>query len=100
MSYWPNPWKVIYVPIEELAECHYGLGQPYMDMHGNADVLTKEIVLSHWKSSGEHLDAYILPQPSGRHSIGIRYGTKDYQYLSPLGDAHKVAELLEKFTNK
>jgi len=107
MTYWVNPWKeAISVPIEELAECHAGLGQPYRYVDTQriqfADksttyLLTKENVLEHWKDVGDRLDAYILPQPSGFHSIGIRYGAKDHEYLSPLGDKEKVQALLDKY---
>lgn len=93
VPHWINPWEdAVSVPIEELAECHAGLGQFYQTINqqdvslSESIILTKEKVLEHWKSAGEHLDAYILPQPSGFHSIGIRYGENGQDYLSPLGD--------------
>lgn len=96
--HWPNPWPdVVYVPIEELAECHAGLGQRYGDVDGKSYILTKERVLEHWRRAGEKLDAYILPQPSGFHSIGIRYGSEGPDYLSPLGECSKVTALLGKY---
>ena len=94
--HWPNPYKVVYVPIEELAECHAGLGQLYRDLDGSTHTLTKEKILEWW-GADKKVDAYILPQPSGEHCIGIRYGSEDHQYLSPLGDRTKVASLLRKY---
>jgi hypothetical protein len=103
MTYWVNPWAdAIPVPIEELAECHAGLGQlcrRYTNVGVDTEtfILTKENVLDSWKSAGNKLDAYILPQPSGYHSIGIRYGAEGYEYLSPAGDKEKVQALLDKY---
>ena len=51
-------------------------------------------VLRHWAQGGDRLDAYILPQPSGNHSIGIRYGSQGSEYFSP----HKLTKkLLEEY---
>jgi len=98
MTHWVNPWEnAIPVPIEELAECHANLGGIYRNQFNKADWLTKEAVLEHWNSAGDKLDAYILPQPSGFHSIGIRYGARDSEYLSPMGDKEKVQALLNKY---
>ena len=97
---WPNPYKVIYVPIEELAECHMGLNQPCRDVDGSTFLLTKEKILEHWhgrERTTAKLDAYILPQPSGWHDIGVRYGAEDHEYLSPAGDKEKVAALLKRY---
>jgi hypothetical protein len=96
--YWTNPWKdVVYVPIEELAECDYGLDKWCGQSNGPSFILTKEKILEHWRSAGDKLDAYILPCASGFHSIGIRYGEEGSEYLSPLGDKDKVAALLKKY---
>ena len=93
----PNPWSdVVYVPIEELAECHEGLGKLCGSDNGPF-LLTKEKVLEHWKTAGDKLDAYILPCPSGYHPIGIRYGKEGSQYLSPCGNKEKVELLLRKY---
>lgn len=97
--HWANPWTdVIPVPIEELAECHAGLGGLCYSasVKGNF-LLTSESVLEMWRSAGDKLDAYILPEPSGFHSIGIRYGNEDQDYLSPHGDKEKVQALLDKY---
>lgn len=97
--HWPNPWSdVVSVPIEELAECHVGLGSVCGSMSGPPFILTKEKILEHWHHAGRPLDAYILPQPSGHHDMGIRYGAEGSQYLSPAGDRDKVAALLRKWS--
>lgn len=96
--HWPNPWKdVVYVPIEKLVECAHGIGERWSDTDGSSFIMTKERMLEHWKQAGDKLDAYILPQPSGWHCIGIRYGADGPQYLSPMGDQEKVAQLLKRF---
>lgn len=96
--HWNNPYSgAIPVPIEELAECHLGLGQLCGSPQGSF-ILTKEKVLEHWRTAGDKLDAYILPCTSGWHSIGIRYGKEDSHYLSPAGDREKVTALLRKYT--
>ncbi len=97
--HWNNPWEdAVPVPIEELAECHMGLGQSCGDVDGSSFILTKDRVLEHWCQYGEKLDAYILPCRSGWHSIGVRYGNEDPQYLSPAGDKEKVVALLRRYT--
>lgn len=97
--HWPNPWKdVVYVPIEELVECAYGLGKNWGDINGHSFIMTKENMLAHWKSAGNKLDAYILPCASGYHSIGIRYGSEGHEYLSPAADQDKTKTLLRKYT--
>lgn len=94
---WVNPWEdAIPVPIEELAECHAGLGQLCGSAAGSFK-LTQVSVLEHWRTAGDKLDAYILPSPSGYHSIGIRYGNEGSEYLSPAGDKEKVQALLDKY---
>lgn len=97
IPYWVNPWpEAIPVPIAKLAECHAGLGGLCYSAKGNF-ILTSESVLSMWRSNGNKLDAYILPSPSGDHSIGIHYGSEGYEYLSPHGDKEKVQALLDKY---
>ncbi len=97
--HWPNPWDdVVYVPIEELAACYAALGQDCIDIDGSRFVWTVDRVLEHWRSAGDKLDAYILPQPSGWHDIGIRYGSKGNQYLSPGADRERVTALLKRYS--
>jgi len=43
---------------------------------------------------GRRLDAYLLPQPNGLFSVGIRYGSEPHEYLSPYVDPDKAAQLL------
>lgn len=76
-----------------------GIGESWRDHRTDTSfIMTKEIMLEHWKQSGDKLDAYILPCPSGWHCIGIRYGAEGSQYLSPAGDKDKVTALLRKYT--
>ena len=73
MAHWHsyNPWadKLVYVPdLYELAQC----------------VSTDPSDTKYrWLQLGPLIDAYILPQESGDHSIGIRYGRELDQYHSP-----------------
>ncbi len=98
VPHWPNPWlDVVYVPIEELAEVAHGLGQQWSDVDGSSFIMTKERMLEYWHQNGDKLDAYILPQPSGWHCIGIRYGAEDSQYLSPGCNRAKTEALLCKY---
>lgn len=96
--HWTNPWDdVVYVPIEELVDCAYGLGKTWTDVDGSSFIMTRERMLEHWKQAGDKLDAYILPCGSGHHSIGVRYGEDGPEYLSPHGDTAKVEALLQKY---
>lgn len=97
-AFWKNPWNdVVIVPIEELVECAHGLNEVWSSAEGNF-LMTKELLLEQWRSAGEKLDAYILPGRNGRnHCIGIRYGAKGNQYLSPHGVQSKIQTLLEKY---
>ncbi len=71
-----NPWRdrVIYVPLHLLV--------PVLDTH-------------YQRQYGQKLDAYLLPQPDGSFSVGIRYGAEPDQYLSPgqvtLGNVSQLA---------
>lgn len=97
--HWPNPWHdVVYVTLEELADCYEGLGKSCGRMDGTSFILTKEEILSHWRQAGRKLDPYILPQPSGFHDMGIRYGAEGSQYLSPPANKEKITALLRKYT--
>jgi hypothetical protein len=98
--HWNNPWNdAIPVPIEELAECYEGLGKSCLDSRDNSTFIwTVEKVLAHWRQKPtEKLDAYVLLCPSGMHCMGIRYGNKDSQYLSPAGDPKKLEALAKKY---
>ena len=85
-GYWHqyNPWadRIVYVPLVELAHCAAG-GNVTLP-NGETVPHDFERVLSHWRQCGrEKLDGYILPQPSGDHSLGVRYGKRGEQYYSP-----------------
>lgn len=96
--HWPNPWtEAVPVPIELLAECTAGLGETWSDTDGSRFTMTTERVLTHWRRAGEHLDAYILPENSGWHSIGVRYGAEGSAYLSPQADKNKTEALLRLY---
>lgn len=100
--YWHeyNPWKdeVVYVPIEELAECDYGLGKRYTDVDGiSSFIMTKKRLIQLWTQSGPNVDAYILPCASGWHCMGIRYGKEPSEYISALADKEKLQRLLDKY---
>lgn len=73
--YWHdhNPWKddVVYI---SPAEADGLLQEVYMD-----DTYWMEVFLRH----DGIIDAYLLPQPGGRFSFGIRYGKDGPEYLSP-----------------
>ena len=99
-TYWHkhNPWAahVVYVPIEKLARCVAGGTIGLQD--GTSVSYDEAWVLRHWAQGGDRLDAYILPQPSGNHSIGIRYGSQGSEYFSP-HNAHPelTKKLLEEY---
>src|SRR5215471_2009159 len=69
-----NPWKdsVVYVPIGELAACV--AGGMITGTDGQSRPYTRARVLRNWLQNGNKVDAYILPQPDGHHSLGVRYG--------------------------
>lgn len=88
-TYWHewNPWNdsgLIYIPIELCAAlCNYS--RSWSD----------EETVTHWRQYGDKLDCYILPQPSGMHSLGVRFGKEGHEYLSPYGN-HKAIDALLK----
>ena len=66
-----NPWRdqITYVPIERLAECV--AGGTILDADGVVRPYDVAWLLAHWAGCGrDRLDAYILPQPRGLHSLG------------------------------
>lgn len=103
MPHWHehNPWKdkVVYVPLERLAECAAGGKVSYK---GNIVDRTPEFLVSHWHRAvgKDKLDAYILPSPNGLHSIGIRYGAEGWEYYSPHNNNPAVTDaLLKEYQN-
>lgn len=99
-GYWhqANPWasELVYVPLVELAHCAAG---GTVDARGVLKPFDFECVLQHWRQCGRiKLDGYILPQPSGDHSIGVRYGAKAEMYYSPHNaNPEKTARLLATY---
>lgn len=100
--YWDefNPWrgKLVYVTLKELAHCvekHDGIINtsngplPYDDAW----------IIKHWQQGGRYrLDAYIiLAQPSGEHSIGVRFGKRAEEYYSPMAHNRRTSKVLAKY---
>lgn len=100
MRHWVNPWPdAVPVPIDELVTCFDGLGQTCARSDGSRFVWDRVNTLEYWKQAGKRLDAYILP--SGNfHCIGIRYGSRGNQYLSPGANQERTQALLEKYMGK
>jgi len=97
-TYWheSNPWHddVVYVTLEELAEC-VDKGNGYVGTPEGRKVYDNAFLLEEWRRTSDKLDAYILPQPDGyRHSIGVRYGAKGEQYFSPYANQERTEALL------
>lgn len=85
MSEWDtyNPWRerVVYVPLEELAEI-LADGRPARLSDGSTVELTAEVLLENWRQYGFELDGYLLPgQPLG-FAAGVRFGSRGSDYLS------------------
>ncbi|NTF17794.1 hypothetical protein G6L37_05225 [Agrobacterium rubi] len=111
MTHWDqyNPWRdrLVYVPIEELAEA-LADGSSIRLQDGSVVEYTAELMLKHWRSNSyeldayvlpdQALDAYILPNQAFGHSVGIRYGSHGHEYLSPLvRDQSRVDELYRRY---
>ena len=81
-----NPWSedLVYVSIEELADCALSRG------YGR----TRTDVLEQWSHYGIWLDAYILD--GQMITAGIRFGPEPGDYLSPGFYGEKLRALLEK----
>lgn len=105
MAHWHdfNPWadRLVYVPdLYELAEC-VAHGTIHILAENKTVPYTPELAVEHWLQHGPRVDAYILPQPSGNHSIGIRYGAEGSEYFSPHNaKPHKTQALLDKYGSK
>lgn len=102
ITFWhdDNPWRddVVYVTLEELAECvdkGNGLVRLPDDVAVSYD---NRWLMNHWQLASNALDAYILPQPSGDHSIGVRWGSLGSQYFSPMAHKERTQALLDKRT--
>jgi hypothetical protein len=100
MTHWHdcNPWAdlVVYVPATELAEAIAG-GTTRLGIDGPVVPYDAKFILERWQRH-EKIDAYILPQPHGQHSVGVRYGSEGSQYYSPHNqNADKVQALLNRY---
>lgn len=79
-----NPWsgQCVYVPYRRFLAC--------------TSLRASQIVDNGWDES--KVDAYLLPQPDGSLSAGLRYGADGPDYLSPMvTDAKAAADLATEF---
>jgi hypothetical protein len=88
MAHWSdyNPWacSIVYAPdLESWLNCLANYSQKTF-YREEAERLSK-------------VDCYILPAPSGQHSMGMRYGKDGGDYYSPLCNAHAAQRLITKF---
>jgi hypothetical protein len=114
MAHWHdfNPWAdcIVYLPsMEEWAECNNMLGETVACYHADGSV-THELATLEWLidhglnnariqqgTDNPKVDPYILPQPSGQHSLGLRIGPAPEQYQSPSCNVKKAQELIDKY---
>lgn len=78
-----NPWreKLVYVPLEELAEALADDSNVQLP-DGRVVKNTAERLLGNWQQYGYELDGYLLPNDVLGYSVGVRYGSHDNEYLS------------------
>ena len=89
MAHWHdfNPWadRLVYVPdLDEFVNCLI-------------TSMNHKEYMTYVYSYGRRLDAYVLPQSSGDHSAGVRFGPRGSDYLSPLGDRKMLQKLIDKY---
>lgn len=101
MSHWDqyNPWreKVVYVPLEELADA-LADGSSIELQDGSIVEYTAELMLEHWRQNSYELDAYILPGQALGYSVGVRYGSHGAEYLSLyVRDQSRIEELYQRY---
>jgi hypothetical protein len=109
-----NPWKddVVYIPtLEEWAEAHDSLHE-YCDCSAIGgsphELMTIEWIVNRalhnariqQGTDNPKVDAYILPSPSGRHSMGLRIGPEGSQYQSPPCNPVLGEHLIKKYGKK
>ncbi|ESX17902.1 hypothetical protein X766_16060 [Mesorhizobium sp. LSJC255A00] len=92
-----NPWndRLMYVPIEELAECFMGIGRLVHLNDNEVTMCDVAFVLQNWAQYGDKLDAYILTGPLTTASI--RFGPEGPDYLSPGFSLPKLRALMLKY---
>lgn len=98
MAHWHdfNPWAdvIIYLPdLDELSAC---LDPREPKRHR----LRWEYEQGIRGCDPRFLDAYILPQPSGLHDVGVRYGKEGSEYYSPYMDPYITNLLYDKYRPK
>lgn len=96
-----NPWKdrLVYVPIEELAECVLPMGGPdrILPMFETWSMID---AIAHWTQYGLNLDGYIVTEGPILQA-GIRFGAEPEHYLTPPFSLPKLhALLLKHWTRK
>lgn len=92
-----NPWNdhLIYVPLEELAECCIVIGKTFAQFDDKPLIYEVHHMLDHWNEYGAKLDAYILT--GATLTAGVRFGPEGPDYLSPGFALPKLAALLKKY---
>lgn len=95
-----NPWNdhLIYVPLDELAECCAAIGKTFAQFLGTPMKYEPFHMIQHWQEYGSRLDGYILTGPIV--TAGIRFGPGGDEYLSPGFHLPKLAALLKKYRNQ
>jgi hypothetical protein len=92
-----NPWadRLMYVPLEELAECFMGIGRLVRLNDNEVTMCDVAFVVQNWRQYGDKLDAYILTGPLT--TAGIRFGPEGPDYLSPGFSLPKLWALIRKY---
>ncbi len=115
MAHWHNfnPWAdtLVYIPsLEEWASANANLGK-YCDCSSvggsSRELMTIEWLIKHALNNARieqgtqnpKVDAYILPQPDGNHSMGLRIGPEGSQYQSPPCNPIVAERLIQKYRN-
>jgi hypothetical protein len=94
ITYWDNPWDdAISVPLRELAETIAEPDQFCRMEDGAREPMDAEHYLREWAQYGNLLDAYVLLGPD-YVSVGVRFGQKGHEYLSPYARDQDAARAL------
>ena len=116
MAHWHdfNPWaaEIVYLPsMEEFALCHGGLNKIWdcSATGGSAEeLMTMDKLIDHMLNNARikqdttdpKVDPYILPQPTGRHSLGLRIGPNPEDYHSPDCNREIAAYFIRKYRHE